>query len=69
MDTPQEEVLAMEPVKKWTVELTREDVMNISKWVTATGMMVEAKLRTPLSESEHATWRKFQHIYHSSGRR
>lgn len=58
----------MEPIKKCSVELTREDVMNISKWITATTMMVEAGLRTPLSESEHETWKKFQHIYHSSGR-
>ena len=57
----------MEMVKKWTVELTREDVMNISKWITATTMMVEAGLRTPLSDAEHETWQKFQHIYHSSG--
>ena len=57
----------MKVVKKWNVELTREDVMNISKWITATGMMVEAGLRTPLSDSEHETWRKFQPIYHSSG--
>jgi len=57
----------MEPVKKWTVELTREDVMNISKWITAVSMMVEAKIRTPMSDSEHATWKKFQYIYHSSG--
>jgi len=45
--------------KKWNVEVTREDVMNISKWMTATTMMIEARMRTPYSESEHNTWRKF----------
>jgi len=53
-------------MKKWNVELTREDIMNISKWMTATSMMIEARLRTPYSESEHDTWKKFQHIYYSS---
>jgi len=48
-------VRKMSEEKKWNVEVTREDVM-----------MIEAKLRTPLSDSEHATWKKFQHIYHSS---
>ncbi len=52
--------------KKWNVEVTREDVLNISKWMTATTMMIEARMRTPYSESEHNTWRKFQHIYHYS---
>ena len=57
----------MEPVKKWTVELTKEDVMNIAKWITSTNMMIEAKLRIPFSDEETKTWGKFMHIYHSSG--
>ncbi len=52
--------------RKWNVEVTREDVMNISKWMTATSMMIEGKLRTPYSDSEYSTWSKFQHIYYSS---
>jgi len=40
--------------------------MNISKWMTATSMMIEAGLRTPYSDSEYATWRKFERLYHSS---
>ena len=38
-----------------TVTLTDEDIMNIKKWLAATSMMVEAKLRTPFSQSEIAT--------------
>ena len=49
------------------IEITREDVTNISKWMTATSMMIEAKIRTPFSQSEHDTWKKFAPIYHSSG--
>ena len=52
--------------KKWNVEVTKEDVTNISKWMTSTSMMIEAKLRTSYSDSEHATWKKFRHIYYSS---
>lgn len=48
------------------IEITKEDAMNIAKWLTATGMMVEAGVRVPLSQSEHDTWAKFQPIYHSS---
>jgi len=49
------------------IEITREDAMNISKWITATSMMIEAKIRLPLSQSERDTWKKFAPIYHSSG--
>lgn len=37
------------------VELTEEDCLNILKWWTGTSMMVEAKMRTPFSDSEHET--------------
>lgn len=52
-------------MKKYDVELTREDVVNIAKWMTAASMMIDAGLRTPYSDSENATWKKFQHIYNS----
>ncbi len=39
----------------WTLTLTKEDYLNIRKWMTATGMMIEAKLRTNWSESERKT--------------
>ena len=48
------------------IEINREDAINIAKWITATNMMVEATLRTPMSQSELDTWAKFQPIYHSS---
>jgi len=59
----------MSEMRTWNVEMTKEDVTNISKWMTATSMMIEAKLRTPYSDSEYATWKKFEHIYHSSEQR
>lgn len=42
-------------MKVYRVELTEEDVMNIRKWLTATSMMIEAKLRTNYSDSERKT--------------
>ena len=48
------------------VEITMDDVIYITKWITATNMMVEAGVRTPLSQSELDTWKKFEPIYHSS---
>jgi len=42
--------------------LTSEDCLNIRKWVTATGMMIEAKLRTTWSDSERQTWEKVKRI-------
>ena len=44
------------------MELTKEDFLNIRKWVTATSMMIEAKLRTPYSDSELATIRKLDQM-------
>lgn len=44
------------------MSITKEDCKNISKWVAATSMMIEAKLRTPWSESELATWEKIKKI-------
>ena len=52
-------------MKTWKIEITKEDAMNVSKWIGATNMMVEAKLRTLLSQSELDTWKKFEHAYHS----
>lgn len=49
------------------IECTKEDAMNISKWMTATSMMIEAGLRIPYSQSEYDTWKKFESLYHSSG--
>lgn len=53
-------------MRTWSREITKEDAMNISKRITATNMTVEAKLRTPLSQSELDTWKKFEAPYHSS---
>ena len=50
------------------IEITKEDTINIAKWITATNMMVEARVRTPMSQSEIDTWAKFQPVYHSSER-
>ena len=41
-----------------TVDLTEEDMLNVRKWLTATSMMIEAKLRTPYSQSELNTGEK-----------
>lgn len=38
-----------------TEELTKEDIANIHKWITATSMMIEAKFRTTWTESEQKT--------------
>jgi len=40
------------------LEITEEDRINIAKWMTATNMMIQAKLRTPLSDSERQTFDK-----------
>ena len=39
-------------------DLTKEDLLNIRKWQTATSMMIEGKLRTNWSDSELATGKK-----------
>jgi hypothetical protein len=41
-----------------TATLTEEDKLNVKKWLTATSMMIEAKLRTPYSQSELDTAEK-----------
>ena len=41
-----------------TVELTAEDELNVKKWLTAVSIMVEAKVRTPMTDSEHKTAEK-----------
>lgn len=45
------------------IEITEDDYTNIMKWVTATSMMVEAKLRTPFSDSERKTMDKITQSY------
>ena len=42
------------------IELTDEDLLNIAKWITATSIMVEAKVRTPFSDSELKTAEKLR---------
>ncbi len=36
--------------------------MNIRKWMTATSMMIEARVRTPYSDSEIATGDKLKQM-------
>ena len=47
------------------LKLNKEDILNISKWITATSIMIEAKLRTDFSQSERDTWEKIQQMEHS----
>lgn len=42
------------------IELSKEDCLNISKWVTATSIMIQGKLRTPYSQSELDTYDKIK---------
>ena len=42
--------------------LTSEDLRNIDKWITAAGMMIDAKLRTPWTDSEQETFRKLDQL-------
>ena len=44
------------------VKLTREDLGNIDKWITAANIMIEAKLRTPWTDSERATFKKLDQL-------
>ena len=44
------------------MSLTKEDLGNIDKWIAATGMMIEARLRTPWSDSERATFEKLEQL-------
>ena len=53
-------------MKTENITVSKEDAMNISKWMTATSMMIEARLRTPYSQSELDTWEKFKVLYYSS---
>ena len=46
-------------------ELTKEDCMNIRKWIAATSMMIEARIRTSWSQSEFDTLDKIQKIERS----
>ena len=42
--------------------LSKEDHLNIQKWQTATSMMIQTKMRTPYSQSEHDTSNKLMQI-------
>jgi len=53
-------------MRKWMIEITKEDVMNIAKWMTSASILIEAGVRIPYSDSEHSTWNKLQPIYNSS---
>jgi len=44
------------------MSLTKEDYRNIRKWMTATSMMIEAKLRAPWTSSEEATLAKLNQM-------
>ena len=44
------------------MNLTREDLQNIDKWITATGIMIEGKIRTPWTDSELATFKKLDQL-------
>jgi len=43
-----------------TINLTAEDLDNIGLWLKTTTMMVQSKLRTPLTPSEKETWVKIE---------
>ena len=43
-------------------ELTKEDCLNIRKWMTATSMMIEARLRTTWTPSEQDTLEKIKRL-------
>ncbi len=45
-----------------TVEITKEDVTNIRKWIATAKMAIEAKQRKPFIESELRTMNKLQKI-------
>ena len=42
--------------------LTREDLGNIDRWITATGIMIEGKIRKNWTESELATFKKLDQL-------
>ena len=44
------------------VKLNKEDLGNIDKWITAANMMIEAKMRTPWTDSERATFKKLDQL-------
>lgn len=44
------------------VYFTEEDLLNVQKWQTATSMMIEGKMRTPYSDSEHKTGEKLKRL-------
>jgi len=46
--------------KSKIIELTDEDLLNVAQWITATSIMIEAKVRTPFSESELKTAEKLR---------
>ena len=44
------------------MKLTREDLENIDKWITAIGIMIEGKIRINWTESELATFKKLNQL-------
>lgn len=42
--------------------LTKEDLQNITGWITAAGMMIDAKMRVPWRDSELATFKKLDQL-------
>jgi len=44
------------------MKLTREDLGNIDKWIVATGIMIEGKIRIPWTDSEKATFKKLDQL-------
>jgi hypothetical protein len=50
----------MSKEKTKLIELTDEDLLNVAKWLTAASIMVEAKIRTPFSDSELKTAEKLR---------
>jgi len=48
--------------KTISLQLTKEDMMNIKKWITAASIMIEARVRTNWSESEQKTFDKLHKI-------
>jgi hypothetical protein len=42
------------------VYISKEDIMNVSKWMTCCSIMIEAGVRIPFSQSERDTWEKIK---------
>ena len=44
------------------MKLTKEDLDNIDKWITAANIMIEANIRTLWTDSERATFKKLDQL-------